>query len=449
MEIRNIKNYPRLSNEGNGGLILLKDNLKQILNCEVKLVTNPIKYFYENYQIDISSQPRRSVYRLDDQILLSCKIMEDDNVIAYLGIRLYGNIITMFENSFFEEVANAVTRTLSDCYVLSKCRNSIYYFNDIFINRLIYNTLCKGKYTHSTIDYLIKLTINLSTITFENEHFSTGYILTKESSNYTSNGNIIRNGEIIELENIMNVKLTDRYNKRAWNIVDGVNSFFLFNKVFESKQIFLRNPSIPSSNDFIDSITMANSLYGHDLAFRTFGHNQRSIINSKKLEYISIENKWKVRNYIATKKYLKKKLKFMKLSTIDIFINKLLYYSHYCSTKNRSSIIWIPEDMTTIDSFLLENSNGFLTTSLNIIESRYQSIISRCLISDGVSIINNEGHLSRFGQIVDLSDASVTGLVGTGETATNLLAQNGVAIKTSADGTIKLFTSSSKTPIQI
>ena len=43
------------------------------------------------------------------------------------------------------------------------------------------------------------------------------------------------------------------------------------------------------------------------------------------------------------------------------------------------------------------------------------------------------------GAIVNLSEVTAKGQVGTGESAAQLLAQNGVSIKISQDGNIKMF----------
>ena len=55
------------------------------------------------------------------------------------------------------------------------------------------------------------------------------------------------------------------------------------------------------------------------------------------------------------------------------------------------------------------------------------------------NIIDANGKIRYFGCIADISKAKAGGIKGTGETAASLLAQNGMAIKISQDGPIKIF----------
>lgn len=63
----------------------------------------------------------------------------------------------------------------------------------------------------------------------------------------------------------------------------------------------------------------------------------------------------------------------------------------------------------------------------------------RILSSDGVTVIDKSGKIIYHGGIVDLNAGITKGLAGTGETAARILSDNGIAIKISQDGNIKIF----------
>ena len=62
-----------------------------------------------------------------------------------------------------------------------------------------------------------------------------------------------------------------------------------------------------------------------------------------------------------------------------------------------------------------------------------------CWLFRGATVIDKNGKIRYFGCIADISKVTAGGIKGTGETAASLLAQNGMAIKISQDGPIKIF----------
>lgn len=75
--------------------------------------------------------------------------------------------------------------------------------------------------------------------------------------------------------------------------------------------------------------------------------------------------------------------------------------------------------------------------------------IIRYLSSDGATIVDKDGFLQYFGCIVDLGKIKIQGVKGTGESAAEALAHNGIAIKISQDGLIKIFNKPDSKPIII
>ena len=71
----------------------------------------------------------------------------------------------------------------------------------------------------------------------------------------------------------------------------------------------------------------------------------------------------------------------------------------------------------------------------------HQVLIEKILASDGAVVIDGNGKIifeSVFANMNGDSSSAVK-LAGSGETAARLLSQNGVAVKISQDGTIKIF----------
>lgn len=76
----------------------------------------------------------------------------------------------------------------------------------------------------------------------------------------------------------------------------------------------------------------------------------------------------------------------------------------------------------------------------------HQVLIEKILASDGAIVINKDGKIIFESVFADMSngESSVAKLAGSGETAAKLLARNGIAVKISQDGTIKVFSGDEK-----
>ena len=110
--------------------------------------------------------------------------------------------------------------------------------------------------------------------------------------------------------------------------------------------------------------------------------------------------------------------------------------------------MWIPADETetAIDN-VISSKNKIWKNDLSLVEDRNSSIIQRILSSDGVTIISKSGNLIYCGAIVKLNVKEKDGLMGTGENAAKILSKNGIALKISQDGNIKIFAESSSEPL--
>ena len=102
--------------------------------------------------------------------------------------------------------------------------------------------------------------------------------------------------------------------------------------------------------------------------------------------------------------------------------------------------MWFPNKLDKIDDLInIETKNSFIKDKINIKDKQAINHIFRCISSDGATVFSTNGDLEYMGVIVNLEKAKVSGMTGTGETAASILKNNGVAIKVSQDGLIKIF----------
>jgi hypothetical protein len=118
----------------------------------------------------------------------------------------------------------------------------------------------------------------------------------------------------------------------------------------------------------------------------------------------------------------------------------MLFYVIYCSKNSISSIIWLPEKINKIDLLVKKQTkNQFINVPISIKDKSFTNHIIRYLSSDGATIIDKLGLLQYFGCVIDLNKIEVKGIKGTCESAAGALVSNGISLKISQDGTIKVF----------
>lgn len=119
-----------------------------------------------------------------------------------------------------------------------------------------------------------------------------------------------------------------------------------------------------------------------------------------------------------------------------------------CSRSHISTIVWIPEDSSEskIKSVTTDNRINIWDKYLNVLKEQDEPLILKILASDGAIVIDKNGDILYESVFADVAKVEMNKnvLAGTGETATKCLSQNGVAIKVSQDGTIKIYTGNEK-----
>ena len=182
---------------------------------------------------------------------------------------------------------------------------------------------------------------------------------------------------------------------------------------------------------------------GGDALFRVTSQAEFSITGSSGIEFNFKEGRWRVRNLLELARLIQ--------ATLDVgeaFVQSFLFYVFYLSRRRLSSILWVPTDLSQVDALLL-SKNQLTTTPFSLTNDKHTQTLIRLLSSDGASIFTTDGTLLSFGSVVDISKIVISGMKGTGESVAAILGRNGVAVKVSQDGTIKVFLKASPSPIII
>lgn len=430
MEIGNLKYF---SNFKRDSLAILINHLEDFLSAEVAYYLYPVKQLNIHYNINILENPKRGVYHIDENhVIIIPKVYYNKEIIARIAFSIKKPKVSI-DKKLFNILEGAISKNLTHTYIFG-FRDTIQYFDDSLIERVIANYFSKGYYNPSRLIYLFNYFHKLRTTSFEGNFFSTGMILTRAGHAFGEKHNQNRYGKAHALISKYEIegKPLDR---RFWFMVDGKQSYFLCNRNMSITHLFNLTSEKESEFNYINSLTLPKTLMGGDVLLRIESEKELSVINSEGIEFIYQENKWKYRNYNFIEELIKSNISFNK-DSYDL----LIFYILYCSKNGISSIIWIPEDLQEVDK-ILKTKNRLFRNNINVSNREYSNIIIRFLSSDGATIIDSNGNICYFGCIVDLSKTKIIGVQGTGENAAGALSSNGISIKVSQDGTIKLYLS--------
>lgn len=422
------------------GLGLLKETTETFFNCKVSFLFEPVRQAKKHFEINLHENPKRGCYPInDDCFFIYARVLDENVLTSGLGLILRGTGISLHKN-FMNHFEGALTSNLSKSYKK--------WFEDcslIFGDELLLHSICNFS-SRGVIDYrrfyhIANLFLKLRTTTFENEPFSTGLIVTKSHHAYRGKNGEDRGGSTHSLSGKRSLKSTFKIDKRFWYLADGKQCFLVGGKDLYISHLFVLGESYKEL-DYVDSNFLSLTLKGGDILFRTEGDGNLSIISSENIEFMFLENQWRIRDYQLISRYLGQVIKDSET------INRLLFFVLYCSRSHASTVVWVPGDIKNIKEYVKPDTlNRFIDDRISIRDTKYTNHIFRCLASDGATIISANGELLHFGCIVDVSRLDIKGLKGTGESAAQILSENGIAIKVSEDGTIKLFLPNSTTPM--
>lgn len=431
------KDFERLS------LPFLMSTIKDFFGGDLRYMSRPIKWLREQYGIDISENPRRGVY-----------IVNDDKVAIILGRVLLDKALDFVfaikvENTYFSGMAQVLNRfeaalasTLSKTQLRHVAANP-HRFGEELSEFSISQYFSKGAYDRNKFRYLIQIFHKLANTRFEGRNFTTGLILTRSNYAFAEKGGHNREGKLFPLSKTQNISPANDIGKRFWYLADGQTSYFVANENFQIGNLFVASNPSRTLSSFVDDYSLSKTVKGSDALFRVTSQSEFSITGADGIEFNYKEGSWRVRDLKEIAKVL-----VSSLGVSEEFVQSFLYYVFYLSRRRLSSILWIPENSGSIDSLLL-NRNQLTKSPFSILERSHTQSLLRLLSSDGASIFLKDGSLLSFGSVIDISQIKVSGVKGTGESVSQLLATNGVSVKISQDGTIKLYPGANIPPMVI
>ncbi|MCG7893321.1 MAG: hypothetical protein JAZ12_02595 [Candidatus Thiodiazotropha taylori] len=423
---------------------LLTRVLGRFLGAKVSYEPRPIESIQRLYGINIEENAARGVYIISESsVVLLGRVLDDKTVESAFAL-IVENAVLAGLNKLLNRLEKTISRTLTE-RIRSGRRYLIreHKFGNEFIEFTISQLFSVGRYHGASFWRLIDIFRTISNTQFEGNQFTTGLILTRSSFSFKGLGNSPRAGKLMPLSVVHDVTAASKIEKRFWFLVDGQTSFFICSRRLKIHSVFVPDKAREALESFVDDYSFSRTLKGGDALFRVTSRAEFSIIGPDLLEFVFKEGEWTVRN-------LRHILGLFKdyLSVDEPFAQSLLYFIIYMSRRRLSSIIWVPLDLTCVEDYTL-SKNVLTRERFSILDERHRRILVRFLSSDGASIIATDGSLVSYGTIIDISKTTIKGVVGTGESVTKLLSANGLAVKISQDGAIKIFLGNRKNPIVI
>lgn len=421
----------------------LRGAVQRLFGGSVKYDARPIGAIKHQHGIDITQNPRRGVYLLEGgagAVILG-RVLEGKEVKAAFSLQLRGASLTGLER-FLNVFEAALASTLSHS-AAHRFSSKPHQFGDELVEFAISKSFSKGYYDHRSVQQLIEVFHNLSTTRFEGRNFTTGLVLTRSFYAFEQKGNHTREGTLFPLTESRKLSPADPIEKRFWYLADGQSSYFVAGPSLEVGNLFMADASRQVARSFVDDYTLSKTVMGGDVLFRVTSQAELSITGSRGIEFNFKEGRWRVRNLLEIARLVQ-----VTLSVSETFVQRFLFFVFYLSRRRLSSILWVPTDLKQVDALLL-SKNQLTATPFSITNERHTQTLIRLLSSDGAAIFTTNGELWSFGSIVDISNVAISGMKGTGESVAAVLGKNGVAVKVSQDGTIKVFLNAMPSPMII
>lgn len=428
----NIKNFSEIVGYHaylKGYYQLLETSLSSFFSANVSIDPSPLSRLFNVYGIDVESNPRRLVYLPDGKkgdIAIMVVTVKDGHTSYIMGIK------------FIIKPIGKITKTLDcTCHAITDILNTgpkTYYteayhlLDETLIVDIISKLLSVG-YNPFRLKYLIRYFIRLRATTFEGKYFSSGLIVTTRLSSYREQLSHI--GKTISLDEKKRFSIFEPIKNRQWYLADGVYTFY----VLTGDWGYVSDMFIPTydDSDFLAQTMLKNTLKGHDFMMRVENGRDLSIFTSRGIEIVNQENIWHYRDYSILKSIITEKIPLD-----DKVFSSILYFVRFCSKNDVSSIIWLVANDEIVDK-PLKFINRTDKHSIMVTDRSSTGLIKRFLSSDGATVIKSDGLVLGYGGIVDNQKIVITETKGTGEAAAQLLAKDGVAIKVSQDGSIKVY----------
>ncbi|MEZ0208676.1 MAG: hypothetical protein ACAH17_00665 [Candidatus Paceibacterota bacterium] len=392
----------------------------------------PIQNLKQKFSIDVTENPRRGSYICSDgSAIILGRVHEEATLKAVFSIHIsqtsfkyLANLLKAFDGALAATLVRSSSR---------KFQEKPHEFGDELIEQVICRFFSRDLYDIHLFKHLIEIFHSLANLKFEGRNFTTGLIITNAFHEYAKKGEHTREGTMYRLASEFSLSPDQSVHKRFWYLADGQTSYYMCNRNLQIRSLFITQNSRQALNSFVDDFALSKTIKGGDALFRVTSQSEFSILSSEGIEFNYKEGRWRARNLFQIAEIIKEVL-----TVEDVFIQSFMYYVLYLSRRRQSSILWVPKNTNKIKDFVLSR-HKFTETPFSILEETHTQSLLRLLSSDGTSIIGLDGKLISFGSVVDVSKITVDGIKGTGESVAEILGNNGLSVKVSQDGTIKIF----------
>lgn len=409
--------------------------LTSFLNLEeVRIQANDIKVLMKWLHVD-SLDIVMDVPGCEDEICVVSQIKTNSELVAYFPYVLKGQFVKKYLNakSLLTKLSEAISDQITLCY-LQDFIGGDWIFGENLARMIISNCISESKYDSIKFAHLIEKFEQLAASTFEGSFFPTGVIVCSDLSKYKKS--------FFEFKEVRDIANLD---KREWFLANGQESFFVLDANMNCSGIYRKSKPQPTDfvSEYFDEYYLVHDLVAPDFILRTVGPNEISVSDTDGKEYIKIENVWRYRHRKNLAQFLVAHLQIEYMIAYAI-----MFYVLKCSRNHISSIIWIPNDSSedAINALTTSNRVRIWKNKLSILNESHQILLEKILASDGAVVIEKDGQVLFESVFANMSNATASKvkLAGSGETATQILASNGVAIKISQDGMIKVFAGNKK-----
>ncbi|MNJ37126.1 hypothetical protein D3C77_319340 [compost metagenome] len=415
--------------------------IKRFLGCEARYDARPIEGALLHHKIDILDNVNRGVYLLENNTvaIILGRVLNKNEVICAFSLTLKSSYFIGMEK-LLNNFESALALTLSNAPIKS-LSNRPQQFGDELVELAIAKHLGKGSFDHRKVLYLASIFKQLASTQLEGSNFTTGLVITRSLFAFSNKSDQTRQGELLPLSKNYPLSPINPIDKRFWYLADGQTSFYVADKNLITSNLFITNDSETSLSTFVDDYTLSKSIKGSDILLRVTSTSELSIVGSEGIEFNYKENMWRARNLTKISSIIRSSLE-----VDESFAQALIFFLFYLSRERLSSIIWIPNDEISIGDFI-KNKNRLTIPDLSISNKKHTQTVLRLLSSDGASVISKAGNLISFGSMIDISKIAIDGIKGSGEIAASTLGKNGLSIKISQDGRIKLFSETLNGPL--
>ena len=416
--------------------------LEVFFSAEVKFVKSSIKEICDEMGVEYKENERRHSYcfRNNKRLIVvyehNNERMQKNESKELFRILLESDINSEIPSVYYDNTSVIISEFFNDArnntFIAFYDSNTIDVLSKTLISYIMSTAAFKKSYIFSWLEKLEKL----SNTTFEGVYFSTGVIFTRRMEQILAN----KTGDYKCFPALNSFPIIDFQNdyKRCWYLADGDINFYIADKKGEVSNLI----TIFRKKDYFDNYFLKGFIKGQDIVFRSLGRGELSIINKDGIEIIKRENEWKIRSVDSMIRFF-----IDNCSMNNSTAKAISYYIIQCSRNHKSSIFWVPkkENEKAIINKLIIQKEDMQNANFYITKTEYEQLFMRIFTSDGANIISKDGKLLYCGAIVNLRTVKSSGLKGTGESAAEILGMNGVCVKISQDGKIKIFKNDNKT----